>query len=123
VERNELMNATDDRRIELEARRRNTYQGHALDDELDLGGRFKKVNTTTVVGAGPISYPQQASGPWSKDECPQENQLGYSVDAIEPVGEVHEIEASRSGVKGGESNTGAGTASDGRLAPKFKRRF
>jgi hypothetical protein len=123
VERNEPMNATDDRRIELEERRRKTYLGHALDDELDLGGRFKKVSTSSVVGVGPISYPAQSSGPWSKDECPQENQLGYSVDAIEPVGEVHEIEASRSVVKGDRSDTEHGTASAGRpVTAKFRRR-
>jgi hypothetical protein len=84
------------RLIMADERRGRTYNGHALDDELDLGGRFAKVNTTTVVGAGPVSYPQQPQGsPWHSDACPPEPALGFSVDEIEPVGEVHEVRQSQ----------------------------
>ena len=128
------MNAADEisqaerRRIMADERRGRTYQGHALDDELDLGGRFAKVNTTTVVGAGPISYPQQpANSHWSRDPVPAEPVLGFSVDEMEPVGEVHEVEASRSakaGGDGGGSNTGSGTEPEVRPVTKsFVRRF
>ena len=80
------------RRIMAEERRRNTYAGHALDPDIELGGRYAKVHTTTVTGSTPRpTYPKQPDGsPWAKDECPPEPQLGYSVDAQEPVGEVFE---------------------------------
>jgi hypothetical protein len=119
------MNATDDRRIELEERRRNTYQGHALDDELDLGGRFARVRTSTVVGVGQISYPAQPSGPWSKDECPPEpfidgtgegTRLGYRIDGgPEPE--------SSSTALGGESAGPTQVAPSVRSGARFKRRF
>ena len=47
------------RRILIEERRMRTYMGQALDADLDLGGRFAKVHTTTVTGSSPISYPAQ----------------------------------------------------------------
>jgi hypothetical protein len=115
------------RRVMAEERRMKTYCGQAqasLDD--DRGGRYAMGSGSkpSVTGSSPIAYPKQpANSPWSRDACPQEPPLGYSVETMDPVGEQHEVEASRSGVKGGESNTGAGTASDGRLAPKFVRRF
>jgi hypothetical protein len=122
------MNNADDvsqaerRRIMAEERRGRTDQGHALDGEPDLGGRFAKVNTTTVVGASPISYPQQPAGsPWRSDECPPEGPLGYSVDAVEPVGEHYEVEASRSADAGVD---GAQSAPDARpVTTRFRRRF
>ena len=80
------------RRIMAEERRMRTYHGHAQHTDEDIyGGRFAKVNTTSVVGASPISYPTQpANSPWHHDPCPTEPPLGYSVDAQEPVGEVFE---------------------------------
>ena len=58
----------------------------------DRGGRFAySGSSTTVVGSSPVSYPQQPTGsPWAKDECPPEPPLGFSVDAMEPVGEPFE---------------------------------
>jgi hypothetical protein len=84
------------RRIMREDRlARNTYFSHANDPELEMGGRFAKVIETTVIGKSPISYPQQPPGsPWASDPMPPEPSLGYSVEAQEPVGERHEIEAS-----------------------------
>jgi hypothetical protein len=69
----------------------------ALDDE--RGGRYAagSGSKASVVGTSPVSYPQQPAGsPWAKDECPPEPPLGYSVETLEPVGELHEVEASRS---------------------------
>jgi len=62
----------------------------------DRGGRFAySGSSTTVVGSSPVSYPQQPTGsPWAKDECPPEPPLGFSVDAMEPVGEPHQRTAS-----------------------------
>ena len=100
--RSNQLNVADDisqgerRRIMADDRRARTYFGQAQHTDEDLyGGRFKQVTTTNVVGSGPISYPQQPTGsPWAKDECPPEPSLGYSVDAMQPVGEPHEIAAS-----------------------------
>src|SRR5262245_9480182 len=79
------------RRILIEERRMRTYHGHALDADLEMGGRFSKVNTTTVVGATPIQYPAQPStSPWHHDPCPTEPPLGYSVEEQEAVGEMFE---------------------------------
>src|SRR5262249_28873899 len=76
------------RRILIEERRMRTYQGHALDADLDLGGRFAKVHTTTVTGSSPISYPPHPThSPWHSNPCPPEPPLGYSVEEMEPVGE------------------------------------
>src|SRR5262245_62969351 len=83
------------RRIMAEERRLKTYMGHALDAELEMGGRFAKVRTTTVTGSSPISYPTQPThSPWHSNPYPEEPPLGYSVDAMEPVGEPHERTAS-----------------------------
>src|SRR5262245_9447579 len=79
------------RRILIEERRLRTYQGHAQHDpELELGGRFAQVNTVHVTGSTPSSsYPRMDSGPWSKNEYPNEplidgrgegNILGYAID-------------------------------------------
>jgi|SRR6516165_9273563 hypothetical protein len=56
-------------RIMIEERRLRTYHGHAQHTDEDIyGGRFAKVNTTSVVGAGPISYPTQpANSPWASE--------------------------------------------------------
>jgi len=73
------------RRIMAEERRLKTYIGHALDAELEMGGRFAKVHTTTVTGSSSISYPTQPThSPW---HSPEEPPVGFSVDAMEPVGE------------------------------------
>jgi hypothetical protein len=82
------------RRILNEDRKARTYLAQAqssIDD--DRGGRFAAVGkSTAVVGASPISYPQQPpTSPWARDVMPPEPPLGFSVNEIEPVGEKHEI--------------------------------
>src|SRR5262245_14630093 len=81
------------RRILAEERRLRTYHGHgqsAVDE--DRGGRFAfSGSPTTVTGSSPISYPAQPeNSPWRRDACPLEPPLGFSVDEMEPVGELHE---------------------------------
>jgi hypothetical protein len=102
---------------------RNTYLAHANDTELELGGRFAKLRPTTVIGEVAVpQYPKLPAGnPWAEDVCGPEPSLGFSVDAIEPVGEAWEQEASKPpGAAEGDGPSGVG-----RLVtpPKFKRRF
>jgi len=80
------------RRIMADDRRAKTYFGQAQHADDDLGGRFKRVTTTTLTGSSPTSmYPAQpANSPWHQDACPPEPPLGFSVDEMELVGEVHE---------------------------------
>ena len=83
------------RRIMADERRGRTYHGVAassVDDE--RGGRYANAgNSTTVVGASPISYPAQpATSPWHRDPMPDEPPLGYSVEDQEVVGEKFKVE-------------------------------
>lgn len=109
-------------------RRGRTYAGHALDNEPDVGGRFAKVSTTTVVGTSPINYPQQPPGsPWHSDPCPPEPPLGFSVDAMEPVGEKYEVEASTADgtsavEEGGPASGHVITSVAGPTSKRFRRR-
>jgi hypothetical protein len=86
-ERREVMR--NDRRVR-EAATYHSVAASSVDDE--RGGRYAAADSKqTVIGASPISYPTQPEhSPWSRDECPPEPPLGYSVDAQEPVGEVFE---------------------------------
>jgi hypothetical protein len=78
-------------------RRLSTYLAHALADSEDIGGRFKKVAPMTVVGATPVpEYPRQPEGsPWSQQWPDGPDVYGVPIDAQEPVGEPHEIEAAQ----------------------------
>jgi hypothetical protein len=62
----------------------------SIDDE--RGGRYAISDTEqTIIGSSPIAYPQQpATSPWHRDPVPDEPPLGYEIDAMEPVGEIHE---------------------------------
>ena len=81
------------RRIIAEQRRLRTYHGHAQSavDE-DRGGRFAfSGSPTSITGSSAVSYPAQPeNSPWRWDACPPEPPLGFSVDAMEPVGEPFE---------------------------------
>jgi hypothetical protein len=105
------------RRIMADERRMRTYHGVAasnVDDE--RGGRYAGSGSKqTVVGSSTVSYPQQPeNSPWRSDPCPPEPPLGYSVDELEPVGEMFE-RASTSAAPGAE-------ASGGGVRPRFRRR-
>ena len=70
------------RRIMADDRRAKTYFGQAQHADDDLGGRYAKVHSTTVVGSSPISYPAQpATSPWHHDACPPEPPLKILVEA------------------------------------------
>jgi hypothetical protein len=68
--------------------------------EADIGlesqGRHAAAAKATVVGKAPTPvYPRQPSGsPWAGDLVPPEGPTGYDINAMEPVGEPFEIEAS-----------------------------
>jgi hypothetical protein len=116
------------RRILAEERRAKTYMGRTnLDAELELGGRFSEVHSTTVVGSGPISYPQQPKGsPWHSEPVPNEAPLGFAIDQMEPVGEKFEVAASDTSTPPSQEQASHVTVADdaegGRVAPsKFKR--
>jgi hypothetical protein len=68
-----------------------TYHSRAQADvEAELGGRFAKPKP--LIGG---SVPMQPEGsPWASDPVGQEPPLGFSVEAMEPVGNPHEIERS-----------------------------
>jgi hypothetical protein len=98
----EISQAERRRVLENDRRVLATYHGVAqtsVDD--DRGGRYAKVITTTVIGASPINYPRQpGSSPANQaalagDEPP----LGFSVNDIEPVGEIHERNEQRAASK------------------------
>ena len=112
---------------------RATYHGVAassVDDE--RGGRYATEGSRqTVIGSSPIAYPQQPSTSfWHHDPIGTEPPTGYSVDAIDPVGEPHEIKASErasppspasaEGDSGGHSDVSATSSS---RATKFRRRI
>jgi hypothetical protein len=82
------------RRILAEDRKvRSTYFQHAQSHpDLEMGGRFKKLIPSTVVGSSPISsVPQQSLGsPWHSDPVGTEPPLGIDVNAQDPVGVPHE---------------------------------
>jgi hypothetical protein len=66
----------------------------------DAGGRYARLTPGKITGATPSPIPRQpATSPWSKsfDEIVgKEPELGFAVDAQEPVGESAEIERSLS---------------------------
>jgi len=79
-------------RVLREDRLATTYHAasRAFVDE-DRGGRFAVLEKATVTGAGPVRYPKLASGPWSEGPGGgPEPPLGFDVNAVEAVGEVHE---------------------------------
>jgi hypothetical protein len=66
------------------------FERAQVDLEAELGGRFAKPRPM-VSGEVPE---QPATSPWSRDPVGREPPLGIDVNAVEPVGEAHEIEAS-----------------------------
>jgi len=113
------------RRILIEERRLRTYQGRAMADLEDAGGRYSAVTKQSVTGSTPSSaYPRMPSGPWAENEMPPEPPLGYEIDAMEPVGELHEREGSPSTVAASAARGEGGRPN--RSAPatqQFRRRI
>jgi len=71
-----------------------TFQSRAIAEQDDVSGRWAKENKTNITGTTPI--PQVPAGPnWSNGPQPGiEPPLGFSVEAMEPTGNFHEIERS-----------------------------
>jgi hypothetical protein len=69
---------------------------HAMTEDLAPRGRFAGVNKTSLTGQEPIQQiPRQPEGSWTNDPVPNVGDpLGYSIDAVEPVGTEAEIRAS-----------------------------
>jgi hypothetical protein len=87
------------RKILQEDRERlSTLLDHARSSVDDThGGRFAAASPNrTVVGTSPISYPRlPADNPSNQAMLvPDEPPLGIDINAMEPVGEVHEQKAS-----------------------------
>jgi hypothetical protein len=86
------------RRDKAEALKADTYFNRAqIDADLDApGGRFREKETITGSQAS-TKYPcQDSASPWSGGGADPgvEPPLGVEINAQEPVGEAHEIEAS-----------------------------
>ena len=63
-------------------------QGQA---ELESQGRFATTTKAEVIGGGG-AYPKLPEGnPFVSDPVPPEQPLGFSVEALPPVGELHEL--------------------------------
>ena len=85
--------------LENDRKVRATYFSHASADMLDdRGGRFATLNKPTVTGSSPSGWAprQPVNSPWARDHCPPEPVLGYSVETVEPVGEIWEQQKSLS---------------------------
>jgi hypothetical protein len=60
--------------------------------ELEAGGRFSKVTQTTLTGATDATPRLPENSPWAGDDpVPPEPPLGFSIDALEPVGTPQEV--------------------------------
>ena len=81
----------DDRKV----REGSTYFAHAQASAQDeMGGRFAKVQPTSVTGSAPSAWPKMPEGNfWAKNEMPPEplidgtgegNVLGYRIDDMTP---------------------------------------
>ncbi len=58
----------------------------------DIAGRFAAISSPHVVGTEAI--PKYPAAFLQHDPVPDENPLGVDVNALEPVGEPHELKAS-----------------------------
>jgi hypothetical protein len=94
-------------------RQASTYFHHAQSIDLELSGRYSKLTPTSVTGStpGPI-YPQQSeTSPANQAALTgPEAPLGYDINAIDPVGERWEQEASKSTIESFDSTKAKPTA-------------
>src|SRR5262245_16943788 len=111
------------RRILAEDRLATTYHSasQAFVDE-ERGGRFAALEKPTVTGSsGAVRYPRQREGsPWRDDPVGVEPPLGFDVNTIEPVGEVHE-RAGTSPSSSAETAASVGVGEGVRRATKWRR--
>ncbi len=75
-----------------QADRTSTFLDHVSNDS---GGRYAAIGKPTVIGRDPAQYPKlPASSPFAADPVGVEPPTGVDINAMEPVGEPFEIEAS-----------------------------
>jgi len=75
-----------DKRVQKDA---STFLSHTHSED---SGRFAKPQT--VIGLDSVQYPTLPENSWTNDPTPTEPPLGIDVNAMEPVGEVGEVQAS-----------------------------
>ena len=69
---------------------KDTLYGRAIAEQDTIGGRYGAISKTLVTGAAPTpQYPVLPERTWSNQTAaiPSEPSLGFSVDALEPLGE------------------------------------
>jgi hypothetical protein len=70
-----------------------TFHQHAQADADTPRGRFSAVSNAYVVGSTAVPQYPAASGPFQRDPVPNEEPLGYAIDAVEPSTVVTDVEA------------------------------
>jgi len=104
------------RRILAEDRRGKTYQGRAIAELSDVGGRFSAVTKQSVTGSTPAQqYPRQpATSPFSGDPVGPEplidgrgegDRLGYAIDDMGSLASTSDAEDSGGAIAEGRSAT------------------
>jgi hypothetical protein len=89
----EFKNDTD-QHTRREVLRNDTYFSRQQNTVDDAGGRFAKLIPSTLTGQSQPVPRLPESSPWHHDPVPATEPLGFSVNAMEPVGTQAEIEAS-----------------------------
>ena len=85
--------ATRRRVLQNDARLRgSTFAQFAMSEAEEVRGRFSATERAAVIGA--TSTPNYPAAFQQRDPVPDEPALGVSVNALEPTGEQHEIQAS-----------------------------
>jgi hypothetical protein len=82
---------------------KDTLHGRAVAEQDTIGGRYAAESKQRVVGSASFKYPQLPEGSWGNQgvAVPSEPPLGFSVDAVEPLGTAAEIEQSLREVRDG----------------------
>jgi hypothetical protein len=77
-------------------RKGGTYHEFAASEAGASGGRFAARERSTVVGSGPVAYPQLPENSWGNQGAavPPEPSLGVAIDEMETVGTHAEIDQS-----------------------------
>ncbi len=90
----------------------NTLQGRAVTELLmEERGRYARPVNVTAAENAPVAYP---GAPWTREHTGQEPPLGFDLNAVEPVGEPHEVSRHRRDI----TAASPGPAPDGAGAPQ-----
>jgi hypothetical protein len=87
-----------ERRATLENDRK-VREGTAYIDHYtqEMGGRFAAVGAATVIGSTAVPQYPAASAPFQRDPVPNEEPLGYEIDALPELEPSHLAEAQATG--------------------------